>query len=51
MYKRQDVDYTVYKNTLVNRAIEGTEYEVLKDTLAAVSYTHLMLGRRIQTVL
>ena len=35
--READVDYTVYKNTLVNRAIEGTEYEVLKDTLAGPS--------------
>ena len=26
-------DYKVYKNTLVNRAIEGTEFESLKDVL------------------
>ena len=28
------VDYTVYKNTLIARAIEGTEFEGLKDSLA-----------------
>ena len=27
------VEYKVYKNTLVNRAIEGTEFESLKDVL------------------
>ena len=27
------VHYKVYKNTLVNRAIEGTEFESLKDVL------------------
>ena len=27
------VTYKVYKNTLVNRAIEGTEFESLKDVL------------------
>ncbi len=31
------VDYTVYKNTLVKRAIEGTDYEGLKDVLAGPS--------------
>ena len=33
----RDRDYTVYKNTLVNRAIEGTEYETMKDVLAGPS--------------
>lgn len=28
-----NVDYTVYKNTLVKRAIEGTAFEPLKDAL------------------
>ena len=32
-----NVDYTVYKNSLVNRAIEGTKYEVLKDVLSGPS--------------
>lgn len=31
------VDYTVYKNTLVNRAIEGTDFESLKDCLSGPS--------------
>ena len=31
------VDYTVYKNTLVARAIEGTQYEGLKDVLSGPS--------------
>ena len=31
------VVYKVYKNTLVNRAIEGTEYECLKDVLEGPS--------------
>ncbi len=35
--READVDYTVYKNTLVNRAIEGTEYEAIKDILAGPS--------------
>jgi large subunit ribosomal protein L10 len=32
-----EVDYKVYKNTLVNRAIDGTEYEQLKESLAGPS--------------
>ena len=35
--REANVDYTVYKNTLVNRAIEGTEYETMKDVLAGPS--------------
>ena len=31
------VDYTVYKNTLFARAIEGTQYEGLKDVLSGPS--------------
>jgi large subunit ribosomal protein L10 len=31
------VDYKVYKNTLVGRAIAGTDYEQLKDTLSGPS--------------
>ncbi len=31
------VDYTVYKNTLMKRAIEGTDYEGLTDVLAGPS--------------
>jgi large subunit ribosomal protein L10 len=31
--READVDYKVYKNTLVNRAIEGTDYLALKDVL------------------
>ena len=27
------VSYKVYKNTLVNRAVEGTEFESLRDSL------------------
>ncbi len=34
------VTYKVYKNTLVNRAIEGTEFESLKDVLEGPT-THL----------
>ena len=32
-----NVDYTVYKNTLVKRAIEGTQYEPLAEVLAGPS--------------
>ena len=32
-----DVDYTVYKNTLVKRAIAGTEYEALAEVLEGPS--------------
>jgi large subunit ribosomal protein L10 len=35
--REANVDYTVYKNTLVSRAIEGTEFEGLKDVLAGPS--------------
>jgi large subunit ribosomal protein L10 len=31
------VDFTVYKNTLMNRAIEGTPFEGLKDVLSGPS--------------
>ncbi len=35
--REAEVDYTVYKNTLVRRAIEGTAYESLGDTLEGPS--------------
>jgi len=35
--REANVDYTVYKNTLVNRAIQGTEYEGLKEVLSGPS--------------
>ena len=35
--RESNVDYTVYKNTLVSRAIEGTKYEALKDVLSGPS--------------
>lgn len=35
--REANVDYTVYKNTLVKRAIAGTEYEVLADILEGPS--------------
>lgn len=35
--REANVDYTVYKNTLMARAIEGTQYEGLKDVLAGPS--------------
>ena len=31
--READVDYTVYKNTMIARAIEGTQFEGLKDVL------------------
>ena len=31
--REANVDYTVYKNTLIKRAIEGTEFESLRDIL------------------
>ena len=47
-----NVDYTVYKNTLVNRAIEGTRYEALKDVLSgpsafAISYEDAVAPARV----
>ena len=46
------VDYTVYKNTLIARAVEGTKYEGLKDVLngpsaVAVSYDDAIAPARI----
>lgn len=35
--READVDYTVYKNTLVKRAIAGTEYEALSEVLEGPS--------------
>ena len=35
--REANVDYTVYKNTLVKRAIEGTEFDSLKDALEGPS--------------
>lgn len=35
--REANVDYTVYKNTLMARAIEGTPYEGLKDVLEGPS--------------
>ena len=40
----------VVRNTLARRAVEGTEYECLKEALigpAAVSYTHLTLPTKV----
>jgi len=31
--REANVDYTVYKNTLVNRAIQGTEFQALENVL------------------
>ncbi len=46
------VDYTVYKNTLVAKAIEGTKYEGLKDCLSgpsafAISYDDAIAPARV----
>ncbi len=35
--READVDYTVYKNTMIARAIEGTAFEGLKDSLEGPS--------------
>ena len=35
--READVDYTVYKNTLVKRAIEGTKFEALAEILEGPS--------------
>lgn len=35
--READVDYTVYKNTLMKRAVEGTEFEPLTDVLMGPS--------------
>lgn len=50
--RAEDVDYTVYKNTLVKRAIEGTEFEKLSEVLAgpsafALSYDDVTAPARI----
>lgn len=47
-----DVDYTVYKNTLVKRAIEGTEFEPLSEVLEgpsafALSYDDVTAPARV----
>ncbi len=47
-----NVDYTVYKNTLIAKAIEGTKYEGLKDVLSgpsalAVSYDDAIAPARV----
>lgn len=50
--REANVDYTVYKNTLINRAIEGTEFESLKDVLSgpsavAISYDDAVAPARV----
>ncbi len=35
--REANIDYTVYKNTLVKRAIEGTEYEAMTEILEGPS--------------
>nr|WP_315025107.1 50S ribosomal protein L10 [uncultured Aminipila sp.] len=47
-----NVDYTVYKNTLVKRAIEGTKYEGLAEVLegpsaVAISYEDAVAPARV----
>ncbi len=50
--REANVDYTVYKNTLMARAIEGTPYEGLKDVLEgpsaiAISYEDAVAPARV----
>ncbi|MGP1570152.1 MAG: 50S ribosomal protein L10 [Eubacteriales bacterium] len=50
--READVDYTVYKNTLVKRAIEGTKYESLAEVLEgpsaiAISYDDAVAPARV----
>lgn len=50
--READVDYTVYKNTLVKRAIAGTEYEAMAEILEgpsafAFSYTDATAPARV----
>lgn len=50
--READVDYTVYKNTLVKRAIAGTDYEKLGDVLSgpsafAISYDDATAPARV----
>ena len=50
--READVDYTVYKNTLVKRAIEGTAYESLGEVLEgpsafAISYEDATAPARV----
>lgn len=50
--REANVDYTVYKNTLISRAIEGTKYEALKDSLSgpsafAISYDDAVAPARV----
>ena len=50
--REANVDYTVYKNTLVKRAIEGTKYEPLADVLEgpsalAISYDDATAPARV----
>ena len=50
--READVDYTVYKNTLVKRAIDGTEYADLAQVLegpsaVAISYDDAVAPARV----
>ena len=41
--REAEVDYTVYKNTLVKRAIEGTKYEALGEILEGAKRFRIQL--------
>ena len=50
--READVDYTVYKNTLMKRAVDGTEYEPFKEILEgpsalAISYDDATAPARV----
>ena len=50
--RAENVDYTVYKNTMMARAIVGTQYEPLKDVLSgpsaiAISYDDAIAPARV----
>ena len=50
--REENVDYTVYKNTMMARAIAGTQYEPLKDVLSgpsaiAISYDDAIAPARV----
>ena len=52
-FREADVDYSVYKNTLMKRAVEGTEFEKLSDCMAgpsaiAISKNREGVHRRVQ---
>jgi large subunit ribosomal protein L10 len=50
--READVDYTVYKNTLVKRAVDGTDYARLEEVLSgpsafAISYNDAVAPARV----